>query len=140
MTRMPAPDQKLFVVPISSSLQPSPTDQKLLQNYAAGRAGEFEYVYTSVRSIYDIDEAAIVGLHVVSLDSHLAIVLAILLRATFVGCFSDCRNKISDFFWMIGIADVDGAHAGIEVAKKNDFFIKTGAMLSLEAWVPNRPP
>jgi len=89
----------------------------------AGVAGQFENVHASIGAVDDVDIAAIIGLHVIGLDYDLAAVLTIHLDATLVGRRRDPRNEISDFFRVVRIADVNGAHAGIEVAEKDDSFI-----------------
>src|SRR3989442_8807713 len=81
----------------------------------AGSPGELQDMHPGVRAIDDVDVAAVVDLEVVGLDRHLAALLAIReLHAALVGLAGFRRNVITDFLRLIRVADIDGAHAGVE--------------------------
>ena len=67
-----------------------------------------------IGAVDDVDVAALVGLDIVGLDRDLAAVLAVDGDAALVGRRRDRRNEVADLPGMIGIANVERAHAGIE--------------------------
>src|SRR5947209_6766484 len=77
-------------------------------------AGQLQNVQPSVGAIDHIDVAAIVGLHIVALDRDLAAVLSVDLDAALVRRLGDRRDKEARFLRLVGIADIDRAHARIE--------------------------
>src|SRR5580700_1420942 len=81
---------------------------------APGRAGELQDVQAVVGAVDDIDIAAIVDIDVVGLDHLGAMLLVAELGAALVAARCDRRNVVAGLAGVIGVADVDGAHAGIE--------------------------
>src|ERR1700735_2317679 len=77
--------------------------------------GQFENVHARIGAVDDVDVTALVGLEIVGLDRDFAAILAIDLDAALVGIGRDRRDEIADLFGAIGIADIDGAHAGVEI-------------------------
>ena len=77
-------------------------------------AGQFEDVQPGIGAVDDVDVAALVGLDIVGLDRDLAAFLAVDRDAALVGRRGDRRNEMADLLGVIGIADVERAHAGIE--------------------------
>ena len=67
-----------------------------------------------IGAIDDVDISAVIGFDIVGLDRHLAAVLAVDGHAALVGRRRDRRDEIADFGWMIGIANIEHPHAGIE--------------------------
>src|SRR5674476_612646 len=84
-------------------------------------ACHFENMKSGVCPIDDIDIAAVVGFHIVALDSDLAGILAIDFDATLV---RRCRNRwdeIAHFLGMIGVLDVDGSDPSVKPSDKSEF-------------------
>ena len=50
-----------------------------------------------VGAVDHVDIAAVVGLHVVALNGHLAVILTVNLDAALIGRFRDRRNEVADF-------------------------------------------
>ena len=67
-----------------------------------------------IGAIDDVDIAALVGFDIIGLDRDLAAVLALDRNTTLVGRRRDRGNEMADFPGVIGIANVERAHAGIE--------------------------
>ena len=87
-------------------------------------AGELQDVQPAIGAIDDIDVAALVGLDIVGLDRNLAALLALDGHATFIGLVCYRRNEIADFPGVIGIADVERAHPGIEEGDERHLPVK----------------
>src|SRR6266702_6603164 len=67
-----------------------------------------------VGAVDDVDIAAVIGLDIVGLDRDLASLAALDRNAALVGGLRDRRDEIADLLGVIGIADVERAHPGIE--------------------------
>src|SRR5688572_28597410 len=80
------------------------------------RASKLEDMHPGIGAVDDIDVAAVVYFDVVGLDRDLAALPAgAAVDAALVGLVGDGRNVKADFLRVEGIADVDRAHAGVEV-------------------------
>src|SRR5215471_18755757 len=76
-----------------------------------------------VGPIDGIDVAALVGLDIVGLDRDLAALPAFAADAALVGRSRDRRNEIADFPWVIRVADIERADAGIEEGDERHFLV-----------------
>src|SRR6266850_1623029 len=83
-------------------------------NLARG-ARQLQNVHTRVRPVHDIDVAAVVHFDIVGLDCHLAALVCARSDAALIGFGVYSRDVITDFLWIKGITNVEGAHTGIEV-------------------------
>src|SRR6266849_656470 len=84
----------------------------------SGRAGELENVHARVRAIDDVDVAAVVDLDVVRLDRDFARFVRSRAHAPLVGLAGDGWNVERDLFGVERIADIHGAHAGVEMREE----------------------
>jgi len=77
-------------------------------------------MHTCVRAIYDVNVTPIVDFNVVGLNCDFTALLSTAIaHATLVRILRDRRNIEADFLRSIRIANVDCAHAGIEVGHEN---------------------
>src|SRR5215472_12046067 len=89
-------------------------------------AGQLEDVQPRVRTVDDVDIAAIVDFDVVGLDSDLAAIRAVDLDAALVGRGGDGRDEVCDLARMVRIANVDRSNACVEVCEKENALVVDG--------------
>src|SRR4051812_36000041 len=77
--------------------------------------GELEDVQAGVGAIGGVDVPAVVYVYVVGLDRDLALLARASADTAFVGFGRDRRDVEPDFLRVERIADVERAHAGVEV-------------------------
>src|SRR5207237_1698671 len=87
----------------------------LLPDDRLGGARQLDDVQARVRAVREIDEAAVVDLDVVGLDGDLAAIVAVDLHAALVGAGRHRRDEERGLARIERIADVDRAHAAVEV-------------------------
>src|ERR1700730_13538521 len=86
---------------------------------APGRAGKLQNVHAVIGAVDDIDIAAIVDIDVVGLDHLGAVLLVAELGAALIAERRNRRDVIGGLAGVIGIANVDRAHAGVEMGKEH---------------------
>src|SRR5712692_8289733 len=86
-----------------------------------GLAGQSQDVHPRVGAVDDVDEPTVVGRDVVRLDDGPADVVHALERAAAeVGGGGRGGDEEGHVLRVVGIAHVDGAHAGVEVRDEDD--------------------
>src|SRR6266852_3843470 len=110
-----ANDRRFMFESVMIDLPSARAQLQLLQSRDRARvAGDLEDMHPGIGAVDDVDVAAVVGLHVVALDRDLAAILAVDLDAALHRRLGDRRDEVADLLRRVRIADVDGAHAGVE--------------------------
>src|ERR1700694_4229409 len=86
---------------------------------SARGAGQFQNMQAGIGAIDDVDISALIGFDIIGLDRDLAAFPAFDRDAPLVGGRRDRGDEIADLTRMIGIANVERPHAGIEKAAQD---------------------
>ena len=77
---------------------------------------------TCTSTINDVNITTIVDIHVVGLDLHGAV--RVVVATNLLSLIRFLRNEVADFTWAKWVANIDGAHAGIEVREQHNALVK----------------
>src|SRR5512147_1539026 len=88
--------------------------------HAPRSAGQLEDVHAGVRTVNDVDVAAIVDFDVIGLNGDLATFVSAPAYTPLVGLRGHRRNVVADLLRVERIADVDRTHARVEPRDEDD--------------------
>ena len=77
-------------------------------------------MHAGVGAIHDVDVPAVIDVHVIRLNRHLAALIRTGAHAALVRLVCNGGDIIGNLLRMEGVANIESAHAGIEMRDKNN--------------------